>query len=62
MKKWPDFRLIMGTDRRIPPKPEFFFLGIKNKNVPNMTENIQVAGKIHKNKINIFKQKNRPKS
>ena len=52
----------MGTDGRIPPKPEFFFLGIKNKNVPNMTENIKVAGKIHKNKINIFKQKNRPKS
>ena len=26
-----------------------------------MTGNIQVAGKIHKNKLNIFKQKNRSK-
>ena len=61
-KMGPIFSPIMQTDGRIPSKPEFFFLGIKTKNLANMTLDIYMEFQIHKVKLNIFKQKNRPKN
>ena len=61
--KWARFslRLCERTDGFLPNQ-NFFFLGIKTKNLANMTLDIYMEFQIHKVKLNIFKQKNRPKN
>ena len=54
-------RLCKRTDGFLPNQI-FFFLGIKTKNLANMTLDIYMEFQIHKIKLNIFKQKNRPKN